>query len=106
MATKPETLDFAKFAARYCERQASTPEQLREILQGQIKKYQPAGFMLFENQVMDSSEFGRLRILPYGPNNSYKEPPTTPVGFDGLGSTTSIVVATLPATDPMEIPFK
>lgn len=91
------SLTFDELAARYCERQESTPEQLRQILQRQLADLQPTGWMLCENALLDSSECGRLRILAYGPNCTYKEIPDHPISFDGLASTTSVVVGVLPA---------
>lgn len=92
----PEILSFAEFARRYCERQDNDPENLLRIFQRHRAQYQPIGWMLLECQVFDSSDLGHLRILVYGPNNTYKELVTTPVSFDGLVSTTSVVVAVLP----------
>ena len=34
-------------------------------------------------------------ILPYGPRNTYKEPPTKPISPRGLASDMSVVVALL-----------
>lgn len=92
-----ETLTFDIFADRYCERQEQTKQGLRGILEMQKRKFQPKGFMLLECQMFDSSFMGSLTILPYGPNNTYKEVPTHPVSPRGLASDTSVVVAVLPA---------
>jgi hypothetical protein len=95
----PEKLTFAEFAKRYCERQQNEPSELLKILQDQKVRYQPTGWMLLEAQLLDSSYMGSLVILPYGPNNTYKEPPTHPVSPRGLASDMSVVVAVLPSED-------
>lgn len=89
------SLPFADFAAKYCERQESTPEQLLNTLRAQMERYQPLGWVLLEAQLFDSSYFGSLTVLPYGPNNTYKEIPNHPLSPRGLGSDTSVVVAVL-----------
>jgi len=91
-----EKLTFDAFAARYCERQESTPEQLKATLKAQKEKFKPTGWMLLECQMMDSSRMGSLTIFPYGPNNTYKEPPDRPISPRGLASDMSTVVALLP----------
>ena len=92
-----ETLTFDAFAARYCERQESTPDKLLATLQAQQERYHPEGWMLLECQVFDSSRFGSYTILPYGPENTFKAPPEGPISPRGLASDMSIVVAALPA---------
>lgn len=92
-----ETLTFDAFAARYCERQEQTPAGLRDVLTAQATRFQPVGWMMLECQVFDSSRLGSLVIVPYGPNNTWKEPPTHPVSPRGLASDMSVVVAVLPA---------
>lgn len=93
----PETLDFPAFAARYCERQEQTPEGLFAVLSAQRERYQPEGWMLLECQAFDSSRHGSLTILPYGPNNTFRQPPDQPISPRGLASDMSVVVAILPA---------
>jgi hypothetical protein len=97
---KPEVLTFEEFAKRYCARQESTEEELRETLQAQRDKFNPTGWMLLECQVLDSSRLGSYTVLPYGPANTFKEPITRPVSPRGLASDISIVVALLLNTDP------
>lgn len=99
MADKPEVLTFDEFAKRYCERQQSTREELRETLLAQAHKFNPIGWMLLECKVLDSSRLGSYTILPYGPNNTFKEPVKRPVSPRGLGSDISVVVALLLNTD-------
>lgn len=93
-----ETLRFTEFAQRYCERQESTPEELRETLQKQDQRFKPDGFMLLECHQMDSTRCGEYTILPYGPNNTFKDVPNHPISPRGLASDMSVVVAVLPAT--------
>lgn len=95
MANDPEILTFDEFARRYCERQESTKDELREKLSAQVKKFNPVGWMLLECQVLDSSRLGAYTILPYGPNNTFKEPLTRPYSPHGLTSDISVVVALL-----------
>jgi hypothetical protein len=93
-----ETLTFDAFAARYCERQMQTPEGLRTVLQAQRARYRPKGWCLLECHQLDSSRCGELTIIPFGPENTFKEPPTHPVSPRGLASDMAIVVALLPAS--------
>jgi hypothetical protein len=92
-------LSFDEFAAKYCEKQHQTPDGLKVRLREQKKSFQPLGWMLLECQVLDGSRMGELTILPYGPNNTYKEVPTHPVSPRGSASDMSVVVATLSAED-------
>jgi hypothetical protein len=94
---QPPILTFPEFAAKYCERQENTPENLKLILQGQLFNNQPPdGWMLLECEQLDSSRVGSLTILAYGPNNTYKSPPSHPISPRGLASDMSVVVALLP----------
>lgn len=94
-----ETLNFTEFARRYCERQVSTPEGLKEILLKQKERYSPDGWMLLECVMLDSSRLGSLVILPYGPRNTFTAPPDHPISPRGLCSDMSVVVALLPGSE-------
>lgn len=93
------TLTWAEFAGKYCARQESTPADLWAALYRQQRAYQPAGWMLLECHMLDSSSMGNFTILPYGPKNTYREPPNHPVSPKGLASDMSVVVALLLATE-------
>jgi len=97
MQTIPQ-LSFAEFAAKYCERQANSPEGLREILTAQKARYNPEGWFMLECAMLDSSRLGSLTILPYGPENTFKAIPEHPVSPRGLASDMSTVCAVLPAS--------
>lgn len=99
MAKEPEVLTFDEFAKRYCARQESTREELLDTLRAQRQKFNPIGWMLLECQVLDSSRLGSYTILPYGPNNTFKELSMRPISPRGLGSDISIVVAVLLNTE-------
>jgi len=86
---------FEEFAKLYCERQVQTPDGLREVLTAQKAKFNPAGWMLLECQMLDSSRMASLTILPYGPNNTYKEIPSHPISPRGLASDMSVVIMNL-----------
>lgn len=94
-----DNLTFDEFARRYCERQECEPDALKATLNAQKLRYAPTGWMLLECQVMDSSRMGSLVILPYGPSNTWKEPPTRPISPRGLASDMSTVAAILLAKD-------
>ena len=94
-----EQLTCDAFAAKYCERQIQTKEGLLSILRAQRARYSPKGWMLLECQVMDSSRCGDLVILPFGDNNTFKEPPKHPVSPHGLASDMSVVIAILPVEE-------
>ena len=93
---EPEILTFPDFAKKYCSRQDCTVQNLENVLRLQKQQYNPDGWMMLECQVMDSSLFGSLVILPYGPRNSWKQVPQIPVSPRGLASDTSVVIAILP----------
>lgn len=95
-------MKFAEFAAKYCERQESTPERLKEALLQQKDLYHPDGWMMLECQVLDSSRLGSLAVLPYGPNNTFKSVPDYPVSPRGLASDMSVVVAVLTTQELQE----
>ena len=97
--TNPETLTFDEFAARYCDRQVSTPDELRETLREQRVRYSPTGWVLLECVILDSSRLGSYVVVPYGPNNSLKDVPTRPLSPRGLASDMSTVAAVLLADE-------
>lgn len=73
-------------------------------LQKQKEETQPTGWMLFECQDMSSSHMGETWILPYGPQNGYKEIPQHPVSLRGLASDMAIVIGILAPEDiPLEV---
>lgn len=90
-----EQVDFNEFARRYCERQTSTPPELKAVLLRQRELYAPEGWMLLECQQFDSSRFASYTILPYGPNNTFKEVPDHPISPRGLASDMSVVTAVM-----------
>jgi hypothetical protein len=92
-------MDFAQFAAKYCERQEQTPEGLREVLQKQAARFSPEGWFMLECEMLDSSRLGELTIMPYGPNNTFKMVPDHPVSPRGLCSDMACVCAILPAIE-------
>lgn len=94
-----ERLDFDEFARRYCERQENDPENLLTTLQIHRNKFQPTGWMLLECQQLDSSRMGSYTILPYGPNNTFKEVPDHPVSPRGSAADQSMAVAILLSED-------
>ena len=74
-----ETLTQDAFITKYTERQKSpTADELRDIMKVQKAKYQPTGWVMLECGDLCSSRMGELTILPYGPNNSFKDVPTHP----------------------------
>lgn len=92
-------LSFEEFAARYCERQESTPKRLRTILQQQREHFHSDGFMLLECQMLDGCRLGELTILGYGGSHTFKTVPDHPITPRGLASDMSVVVALLDAQE-------
>lgn len=86
-------LPFTEFAELYCKSQENTPAQLFETLQQLRARYNPVGFVLLRCIVLDSSRLGERVIVPYGPNNTWKEIPDRPVSPRGLCSDISEVEA-------------
>lgn len=79
--------------ARYVERQDCSIPDLSARLDKLDLQYDPDGYMLLECHMLDGSRLGELTILPYGPRNSFKEPPNHPISPRGLASDMSVVVA-------------
>lgn len=90
-------LSFDEFAKLYCERQQSTPEELRRRLLERKEQFNPAGFMLLECAYIGTPRSGELTILPYGGNATFKTIPSHPISPRGLASDMSVVVATTKA---------
>lgn len=97
-----EKYTFDQLARRYCDRQDQTPEGLLKILQQQKIEYTPTGWFLAECQYLTSYNAGLLVILPYGPNNTFKEIPTGVFSPRGLASDTSSAVAYMTVEDVPE----
>lgn len=76
----------------YVARQDTTVEHLNAKLDDLIQRYDPDGFILLECQMFNSSRMGDLTILPFGPRNTFKVPPSHPVSPRGLASDMSTVV--------------
>lgn len=55
-------------------------------------EYEPDGIMLLENQVMDSTKFGRRFMLPFGGKSTRPTLPDHPFSIDGTASGTVCVV--------------
>ena len=89
----PQQITKQELIALYCESQNSTPEKLESILNVQTQQYRPKGFMLLRCDMMDSSYFASRTILPFGPNNTFKEIPDHPISPRGLASDMSVVEA-------------
>lgn len=96
-----EQLTFQEFARRYCERQDSTPESLRETLLAQKERFKPDGWILIQCVVLDSSRLGDFVILPYGGDATLKEIPPKDKLFSprGLCSDLSKTVAFVSSAD-------
>lgn len=92
-------LTWNELSAQYCERQEQTPDGLYDVLFVQAVRFDCVGWMLLECQMMDSSRLGSLTILPYGPNNTYKEATTAPISPRGLASDMSICIGYMLAAD-------
>ena len=90
-----DVIDFDAFAEKYCERMLNDKETLYGIFLKHVEKYQPQGWAMLECQNMSSSRMGDLSIVPFGPNNTWKQPPDKPVSPRGLSSDMSVTVAVL-----------
>lgn len=91
--------NWKEFSERYCKTQEQTPEGLAEVMREQIERYNPDGFMPAEARLMDSSYFRSVVILPFGPNNTFKEVPEGPFSPRGLASDTCVVIQHIPASE-------
>lgn len=92
-------MTYDELARRYCDRQEQTPTGLLAVLQDQKNRFTPDGWVLLECVDMSSSSLGSLTILPFGPNNTLKEPPTRPMSPRGLASDMSTVAGVLAVAD-------
>jgi hypothetical protein len=93
------TVCTTEFISRYCERADIAVQELSIKLKEIVEVVKPKGFMLLENQVMDSSKFGSVSILAYGPNCAFKELVEGPFSFDGTASGTSQCISYLLVED-------
>lgn len=89
----PPKITKEALIALYCKSQDCTPEDLEKRLESQKQEWHPIGFMLLKCEVFDSSRFGDRVILPFGPNNTFKEIPDHPISPRGLASDISVVEA-------------
>ena len=94
--TLRQLASFDELAKEYCDRQVCTPASLRSILQSQIDRFNPDGWFLAECKMLDSSLLGSYVILPYGPNNTFRNVPDHSFSPRGLASDMSVAVAFLP----------
>jgi hypothetical protein len=102
---KIDKMTWADFSARYCKSQNETPEGLATRLRVQTITYEPDGFFLAEAQLFDSSWFGTVVILPFGPRNTFKTVPDHPFSPRGLASDTSMAIGYIDTKDvPKETP--
>jgi hypothetical protein len=56
------------------------------------ERFEPDGFMMLENQMLDSHKLGRRFILPFGGRSSNQRAPQHPFSIDGTASGTVCVV--------------
>ncbi len=96
---KIDKMTWPDFAARYSKTQDETPEGLAKRLTAQIQTYVPDGFFLAEAQLLDSSWFGTVVILPFGPRNTFKTVPEHPFSPRGLASDTSVAIGWIDVKD-------
>lgn len=66
---------------------------MNEIMENQIARNKPDGFMLVRCELLDSSLMGAQWVLPFGPFNTYKEPPDHPFSVYGTASSMVCVKA-------------
>jgi len=97
--TTMNKMTWEEFSTRYCKTQVETPEGLSVHLREKIATYSPKGFFLAEAQLMDSSWFGSVVILPYGEKNTFKEVPNHPFSPRGLASDTSMAIGYITTGD-------
>jgi len=92
---KPKELTWVECVGLFCGTQDCTPLQLAGDLDRQRKKFNPTGWVLLECQQLDSRYMGTHTMAPFGPTNTFKEPPTRPVSPRGLSSDMSVVIGIL-----------
>lgn len=89
-------LDRDAFIAKYTPNDQSAAAVVRAHLQRQEEKYAPDGWVMLECQMLSTargSRMGEQTIIPFGPNNTWKEIPKGPVSPRGLASDMAVVVA-------------
>ncbi len=94
-----DKMTWADFSARYCETRIVSPLGLALRLRIQALTYEPDGFFLAEGQLFDSSWFGTVAILPFGPRNTFKTVPDHPFSPRGLASDTSMAIGYIDTKD-------
>lgn len=86
-------LDREAFIAKCAKDDSAVMAEIRTELQRTEDKFKPAGWVMLECQLLDSSSRGQLSIVPFGPHNTWKTIPEGPVSPRGLASDMSVVVA-------------
>lgn len=86
-------LDRDALIAKYVPNDPAAAADVRGQLQRQEEKYTPDGWVMLECQMLGGSHMGEQTIVPFGPNNTWKEVPEGPVSPRGLASDMSVVVA-------------
>lgn len=92
----PKQVRRLELVRLYCETQEAEVMDICGILDKQVELYNPTGFMLLRCVDMSSSRLGSRVILPYGPNNTFKEPPDHCISPRGLASDMSEVECVSP----------
>lgn len=86
-------LDREAFIAKYTGNDPVAMENIRLQMQRLEELFTPAGWVMLECQLLDSSRRGQLSIVTFGPNNTWKTIPEGPVSPGGRASDVSVVVA-------------
>lgn len=86
-------LDREAFIAKYAKNDPAVMAEVRIELQRLEEAFKPAGWVMLECQLLDSSGRGQLSIMTFGPHNTWKTIPEGPVSPRGAASDTSVVVA-------------
>lgn len=79
-------MSWFEFSERYCRTQEQTPSGLAGVLCSVSSRFEPDGFFLAECEVMDSSYFGSVVILPFGGRATFREVPSGVFSPRGLAS--------------------
>lgn len=92
-------MEWDEFSSVYCTVNEMDPDGLRAVLQAQADRYIPEGWFLARCELMDSSRFGQVVILPFGGGATFQSIPAGMFSPRGQASDMSTVVGSITLED-------
>ena len=77
-------------------------DEMEKNMRQQYERYKNDGWVVMECKQFDSSRFGEIVLLAYGPNNTLQEIPQHPITPRGLSSDISVACAFITSKSLLE----